>query len=188
MYEWQSNENRTPATKWQWNLFYSKVIARSVNTFVPLGDETINSSLVERGRSLMDPQSHPLLHFLVQNKPTSTNDFLQVAKMWNSQAEISGLYGGCWSVSQLNLWSLSVTRLAVWEWALSCQMMIPPNSIPRCFNSMARVSTSSATKKRTTPLCSSLLASIFNAGWTYFTLCSPPMQKRNNCVDLCVCS
>ena len=80
-YEGQSNENRTPATKWQWNLFYSKVglIARSVNTFIPLGDETINSSLVERDRSLMVPQPHPLLHFLVRIKLTSTNVFLQVA-------------------------------------------------------------------------------------------------------------
>ena len=39
--------------------------------FIPLGDETINSSLVEKGRSLMDPQPHPLLHFLVRMKPTS---------------------------------------------------------------------------------------------------------------------
>ena len=59
---------------------YSKVIARSVNTFIPFGDETINSSFVERGRSLMDPQPHSLLHFLVRMKPTSTNVFLQVAK------------------------------------------------------------------------------------------------------------
>ena len=47
---------------WLWNLFYSKVTARSVITFIPLGDETVNSSLVERGRSLMDLQPHPLLH------------------------------------------------------------------------------------------------------------------------------
>ena len=63
-----------------WDLFYSKVIARSVNTFIPLGDETISSSLIERGRSLMDSQPHTLLHFLVQMKPTSTNVFLHVAK------------------------------------------------------------------------------------------------------------
>ena len=56
------------------------VIARSVNTFIPLGDETINSSLVERCSSLMDPQPHPLLHFLVRMKPTSRNVFLLVAK------------------------------------------------------------------------------------------------------------
>ena len=31
-------------------------------------------------RSLMDTQPHPLLHFLVRMKPTSTNVFLQVAK------------------------------------------------------------------------------------------------------------
>ena len=80
IYEGQSNENRTPATKWQWNLFDSKVIVRSVNTFIPLGDETINSSLVQRDRSLMDPQPNPLLHFLVRKKPTSTNVFLQAAK------------------------------------------------------------------------------------------------------------
>ena len=40
----------------------------------------INSSLVESGRSLMDPQPHPLLHFLVRMKPTSTKVSLQVAK------------------------------------------------------------------------------------------------------------
>ena len=61
-------------------MFYSKVIAVSVNTFIPLGDETINSSLVERGRSLMESQLHPLLHFLIRMKPTSMNVFLQVAK------------------------------------------------------------------------------------------------------------
>ena len=61
-------------------MLYSKVIARSVNIFNPLGDEMINSNLVERGRPLMDPQPHPLLHFLVRMKPTSTNVFLQVSK------------------------------------------------------------------------------------------------------------
>ena len=40
----------------------------------------INSSLVERCRLLMDPQLHPLLHFLVRMKSMSTNVFLQVAK------------------------------------------------------------------------------------------------------------
>ena len=80
IYEGQSNENRIPATKWQWNLFYSKVIVRSVNTFIPLGDETINSSLVERGRLLMDLQPHPLLHFLVRMKPMSMNVLIQVTK------------------------------------------------------------------------------------------------------------
>ena len=80
VYKWQSNEYRTPATMLKSNLFYSKVIARNVNIFITLGDETMNSSLAERGRSLMFPQPQPLLHFLVRMKLTSTNVFLQVAK------------------------------------------------------------------------------------------------------------
>ena len=76
------------AVKWKLNTGYKvtmefvllKVIVRSVNTFIPLGDETINSSLVERGRSLMNPQPHPLLCFFVRMKPTSTNVIFQVAK------------------------------------------------------------------------------------------------------------
>ena len=126
----QSNENQTPTTKWQWKLFYSQVIARSVNTFIPLGAETINSNLVKRDRSLLDPQTHPLLHFLVWMKQTSMNVFLQVAKNVKSQGERSGLYGGCSSVSQPNLWSLSLTRLAVWGQVLSCKRMILSDSIP----------------------------------------------------------
>ena len=80
LYMEQSNENRTPATEWQWNLFYSKVIPRSIKTFITLGDEIINSSPVESSSSLMDPQLHPLLVFLLQMKQTSANVFLQVTK------------------------------------------------------------------------------------------------------------
>ena len=76
------------AVKWKPNTRYKvtmefvliKIFARSVNSFIPLGDKTINSSLVERGKWLMDSQPHPLLQFLVRMKPTSTNIFLQVAK------------------------------------------------------------------------------------------------------------
>ena len=68
------------------------VLLKSVNTFILLEDE--NFGLVERDRSLMDTQPHPLLHFLVRMKPMSTNVFLQVAKMLKSQGERSGLYGG----------------------------------------------------------------------------------------------
>ena len=39
----------------------------------------------------MDPQPHPLLHFLVRMKPTSTNVFLQVAKYM----EVKGKDLGC---------------------------------------------------------------------------------------------
>ena len=58
--------------------------------------------------------------------------------MWKSQRERFWMYGGCWSVSQPNLWSLSFTRLAVRGWALSCKRMIPSDSIPGRFDFMAR--------------------------------------------------
>ena len=53
--------------------FYTKAIAGIVNIFIPLGNETINSSLVERGWSLMDPQLHQLLNFLVRECLSSGN-------------------------------------------------------------------------------------------------------------------
>ena len=62
MREGQSNENRTSAKSDNGICFYSKAI----NTFIPLGDETINFSLVKRGRSLTDPQPHPFLHLFVR--------------------------------------------------------------------------------------------------------------------------
>ena len=40
--------------------------------------------------------------------------FFKSPKMWKSQWGKSGLRRVCWSVSQPNLWSLSLTRLAVW--------------------------------------------------------------------------
>ena len=40
----------------------------------------VNSSLVGRSRSLMDPKPYPHLHFLVRKKPSSMNIFLQIAK------------------------------------------------------------------------------------------------------------
>ena len=42
---------------------------------MPLGDEEINSSLVEIGRSLIDPP-HPFLHFLARMKPTDVHEWL----------------------------------------------------------------------------------------------------------------
>ena len=117
-------------------MYYSKLIGKSVNTFIPLKDETIKSSLVERGRSL----THSL-HFLVRMKPTSTNVFLQLTKKRKTQGERSELYGGCKSISQSNLWRLYLTRLAVWGRALSCKRIIPSDSIPGRFDFMARRST-----------------------------------------------
>ena len=75
--------------------FFSKVIARSVNTFIPLGEETINSSLVESGRSLMDPQPYPFLHFFIRMKQMSMNVFLQVAK------NVEVTRGKTWAVQRM---------------------------------------------------------------------------------------
>ena len=179
IYEGQSNENRTPATKWQWNLFYSKVITIRVNTFIPLRDETINFRLVERGRSLMDPQPHLLLHFLVRLKPTSTNVFFQVAKNVEVQGERSGLYGGYWSVFQPNLLSLSLTRLAVWGRALSCKRMIPSDTIPGRFDFIAY--SSSLCHQETNHTSLLFFTCIHFQCWTntlYTTLTSRSIKKQ----------
>ena len=86
-YEGQSNENRTLATKWQCNLFYSKVISRSINTFIPLGDEMINSSLVERG-------SRWWIHNLPHSCTSSSKwnccplvSFFRSLKMWSHKGK-----------------------------------------------------------------------------------------------------
>ena len=76
-------------------MFYSNVIARSVNTFFTLGDGTINSSLVERGKLLRDPQPCSRLHFFVRMKPTSTNVFLDVAK------NVKVTRGKIWTVGRM---------------------------------------------------------------------------------------
>ena len=170
-----SNENRTPATKWQWNLFYSKVIARNANTFIPLGDETFNSSLVERGKSLMDPQPHPLLHFLVQMRPTSTNIFLQVAK------SVEVTRGKTWAVRRMlkcfpaKSLKLSLTRLTVCGQALSFKRMITSDSIPGRSGFITCSSTLSHQETNHTSLIffAYLLS---NAGRTHFALRSPPEQ------------
>ena len=67
--------------------------------------------------------------------------FFSSPKMWKSHGERPGLYGGCWSVSQPNFWSLSLTWLAVWGRALSCKRMILSDSIPGRFDFLARRST-----------------------------------------------
>ena len=66
--------------------------------------------------------------------------FYRSPKMWKSQGERSGLYGECWSVSQPNLWSLSLTRFTEWGRALSCKRIIPSDSIPGRFDFIARSS------------------------------------------------
>ena len=64
--------------------------------------------------------------------------FFRSPKMWKSQGERSGPYGGCWSVSQTNLCSLSLARLAVRGRALSCKRIIPSDIIPGRFDFLAR--------------------------------------------------
>ena len=58
--------------------------------------------------------------------------------MWKSEGERSVMYGGCWSVSQPNILSLSLTRLAVSGLALSCKRKILLDRIPGRFDFMAR--------------------------------------------------
>ena len=43
----------------------------------------------------MDPHPHPLLHFLVRMKPTSTNDFLQIAK------NVEDKRGKIWAIQRM---------------------------------------------------------------------------------------
>ena len=99
--------------------------------------------------------------------------------MWKSQGERSGLYRGCWSVFQPNLWSLSLTRLAVWGRALSCKRMIPPDSIPGRIDFMACRSTLSHQETNYTSLL--FFACVHFQCWTntfYTTLTSRAIKKQ----------
>ena len=184
-YEGQSNENWTPATKWQRNLFYSKLISRSVNTFIPPGDETINSSLVERGRSLMDPQPHSLLHFLIRTKKTSTNVLLQVAK----NVEVTKAKN--WAVRRmLKCFPAKSVKLVphingICGRALSCKRMIPFDNLSGRFDIMARRSTLNRQETNHTSLL--FFACLHFVCWTntlYTTLTSKAVKKQ--LVNLCI--
>ena len=83
--------------------------------------------------------------------------FFRSPKTWKSQGERSGLYQGCWSVSQPNLLSLSLTKLAVWLWALSCKSEIPSDIIPGRFGFMARRRSQHPQPLRNEPHLSALL-------------------------------
>ena len=90
----QSNENWTSATKWQWNLFYSKVIARIVNIFIPLGDDV--------GRWWIHNLTHSCTFSSEWNRRPWISYF-RSPKMWKSQRERSGLYEGCFPAKSLKL-------------------------------------------------------------------------------------
>ena len=85
-------------------VLFTKLIVRSVNTFIPLGEEIINSSLVETGKLLMDPQPHLLLHFIWMNL-MSMNVFLQVAK------NVEVTRGKIWAVQRLKCFSAKSLKL-----------------------------------------------------------------------------
>ena len=123
----------------------------------------MNSSLVERGRSLMDPQLHPFLHFLVRMKPTSTNVFLKVTK--NVKVTMRKILAVRRMFKYFPAKSLKLIPHQIGSMAagLSCKRLIPSESIQGVLT-LWRVATPSVTKKRTTPLCSFLLASISNTG------------------------
>ena len=134
----------------------------------------INSSLVERGRSLMDPQRHPLLHFLLRMKPTSTNVFVQVAK------NVKVSRGKIWAVRRMlkcfpaKSLKLIPHLIVIMGMGVIMQKNDSIRQHSRVFLTLRRVATPTAIKKLTTPLCSSLLAFISNVGRTHFTLRSPP--------------
>ena len=117
------------------------------------GDESINSRLL---KEIDRWWIHNLTHFCTSSSEWNQRPWMSVfrsTKMWKSQGERSGLYGECWIVSQPNLWSLSLTRLAVWEQALSCTRMIPSDNIPGCFNIMACRSTLNHQETNHTSFC-----------------------------------
>ena len=105
--------------------------------------------------------------------------FFRSPKMWKSQVERSGLYGARWSVSQPNLWSLSLTRLAVWGRTLSCKRMIPSDSF-RGILTLWRVTASSATNE-TNHAYLFFFACLHIQCWTntlYTTLTSRAIKKQ----------
>ena len=165
-------------TKWQWNLFYSKVFARSVNTLPHW--ETIRLIPVFQkvvGRWWI----HNLTHFCTSSSEWNRRPrmfFFRSPKIWKSQGERSGLYGGCWSVSQRNLWSLSLARFAVWGMTLSCKRMIRSDSIPVRFYFMARRSTLSHLETKHTSFFFACLHSQCRTNTLYTTLISRAIKKQ----------
>ena len=144
------------------------LIARNVNTIIPLGDETINSSLVERGRSLMDPQPHPPCTSSSEWNRHPRVPFFRSPKMWKSQGEDLD----CTEDVEVFLSQISEAYLSPdWQYGTGV-IMQKVDSVwqhSRAFW-LYGASQHSTTKKQTKPLCPSLLASISNVGRTHFTL------------------
>ena len=105
--------------------------AGSVNTFISLGDETINSSLVERGRSLMDPQTHPSCTSSFEwNRHPRMSSFISSRNVEVTRGKIwaAGRILKCLPAKSLNLIPHQIGR------ALSYKRMISSDSIPGRFD------------------------------------------------------
>ena len=130
----------------------------------------------------MDPQPHPLFHLFVRMKPTSTNVFLQVAKNVEvTRGKILAVrkMSKCFPAKPLKLIPLQTGSMGT-------GVIVQKDA---CFRpTLSRVAAPSATKKRTTPLCSSFLASFSNNGLTHFTLHAHLQSNRETTVWSCAFS
>lgn len=96
----QSKENRTLVTKRQWNLFYLKVIYRSVYIY-PTGRRD-DQFQIYRKRQVADGSTATLALLRLIDTDAHEYIFLSLLKIHNSQMERSRLHGGCLSASQPN--------------------------------------------------------------------------------------
>ena len=124
----------------------------------------------------MDPQPHPLLHFLVRMKQTSTNVVLQVAENCGSHKEKDL---GCPEDVEVFPNQISETYPSpdrqYADGRYHAEGLFRPTALQGVLT-LWHVPAPSATKERTTPLCFSLFSFISNAGQKHFTLRSPPEQ------------
>jgi hypothetical protein len=79
-YEGQSNENGSEAKIYYRTFLTPKVISKTVNTFIPLGDKTANPILAKACGLSTEPHLYLGTHVFVRCKPMSTNVSLQVSK------------------------------------------------------------------------------------------------------------
>ena len=140
-------------------------------------DDQFQSCRKRYGRSLMVLQPHALFHFLIRIKPTSTNVLLQVAKY------VEVTRRKIWAVRRMLKCFISQISDAYRspDWQYGDGRYHAKGSFRATasqgffFFTLSCVPAPSATKKRTTPHCSSLLAPQ-NAGLTHFTPRLPPEQ------------
>jgi hypothetical protein len=90
MYEGQSNENGSEAKTYYRIFLTSNVISKTVNTFIQLGDKTVNPILEKACGLSTEPHLYPATRIFVGYKPMSTNVSLQVSK--NEKYRLQTLY------------------------------------------------------------------------------------------------